>query len=412
MAIVTLSASAQTDPIKLKFQRQTRQEAISEIQSQTRYNVLSDSYAFDKSTQVNFGKTELPLNTLLGKLLEGTNLTYAVDGKYIIIHSRNDKKQTTSVVTVVTTRNITGTVNDSDGNPIEGATVAVIEMDKTGQTATTFANGRFKIEGVQAGNHVIKLTSADGETVRYREVNVQTGRDAEVTLNLGGTTLASAPAAEDKSAAQPQLNKTTAYFVPSTPIDPTIQAFSGETKSTYSFIPTSEVDKQYLPKVGVKTNLLYLATTSPNLAVEFGLAPKWTLDASAVFNPFQLQKGGINLFWFVQPEFRYWFCQRFERHFIGLHGIYGRFNIGEVGFLTRTFEDHRYKGWGAGGGISYGYHLPMNKRWAWEFTVGAGVVYYEYDKFRCYGCDDYQGHNTGIYFGPTKAGISLIYMIK
>ena len=200
-----------------------------------------------------------------------------------------------------------------------------------------------------------------------------------------------------------------AVYNPALSVDPT---FSDGRKTEYSFTPYAQTDALYLPKVGVKTNLLWWATASPNVALEFGLAPKWTLDISAVYNPFQLEKGGVNRFGLIQPEVRYWFCQRFERHFIGLHGIYGRFNIGEVSFLTRTFENHRYKGWGAGVGVSYGYHLPMNKRWAWEFTVGVGVVYYEYDKFRCYGCDDYQGRDTGIYFGPTKAGVSLIYMIK
>jgi len=193
---------------------------------------------------------------------------------------------------------------------------------------------------------------------------------------------------------------------------PVVPIFFDEGRMEYILSPYERTTNQYLPKIGIKTNLLYLATASPNLSVEFGLAPKWTLDASVVFNPFQLQKGGVNRFWFVQPEVRYWFCQRFEKHFIGLHGIYGRFNIGEVDFLTTTFKDHRYRGWGGGAGISYGYHLPVAKRWALEFTVGAGVVYYEYDKFRCYGCDQFEGRKTGMYFGPTKAGISLIYMIK
>lgn len=208
-------------------------------------------------------------------------------------------------------------------------------------------------------------------------------------------------------------NKTTAYFIPSKQTDHTIRAFSDEPKTNYSLTPENRIGSGlYMPKAAVKTNLLYLATTTLNAGVEFGLAPKWTLDLSAAYNPFQLQKGGINLFWFVQPEARYWFCQRFEKHFIGLHGIYGRFNIGEVDFLTNTFKNHRYKGWGAGAGLSWGYHLPMSKHWAWEFTVGAGVVYYEYDRFRCYECDDFEGRKTGVYYGPTKAGISLIFMIK
>ena len=37
-------------------------------------------------------------------------------------------------------------------------------------------------------------------------------------------------------------------------------------------------------KVAVKTNLLYDATATINAGIEFGLAPKWTLDLSGNFN--------------------------------------------------------------------------------------------------------------------------------
>ena len=194
---------------------------------------------------------------------------------------------------------------------------------------------------------------------------------------------------------------------------PAAPVFSGERKVENLFTPYERrTNISYMPKVAVKTNLLYLATTSLNGAMEFGLAKKWTLDVSAVYNPFRLQEDGVNRFWLVQPELRYWFCQRFEKHFLGLHGLGGQFNIGQVDFLTNTFVNHRYRGWGAGAGVAYGYHLPMSKRWSWEFTAGVGYVYLEYDKFRCEGCDQLVGRTKHHYFGPTKVGISLIYMIK
>lgn len=209
----------------------------------------------------------------------------------------------------------------------------------------------------------------------------------------------------------PQPVKTTAYFVP-VAVDSTIRTFNNEPKTEYSFVPSAHIRPNYLPKAAIKTNLLIAATTTPNIGAEFGLARKWTLDLTLAYNPFMLQKGGINKVGFVQPELRYWFCQRFEKHFIGLHGLYGRFNIGEVDFLTTTFEQKRYKGWGAGAGISYGYHLPIAKRWAMEFTAGAGYVYLEYDKFRCYACDEFLGKRNRHYLGPTKAGISLMYFFR
>lgn len=206
--------------------------------------------------------------------------------------------------------------------------------------------------------------------------------------------------------------KTTAYFVPNTIADHTIKALSNEPNTAYNLIPFAN-NKEYLPKTAIKTNFLPYIVTAPNLAIEFGLARKWTLEAGVAFNPFQWQKYGMNSFWLVQPEVRYWFCQRFEKHFIGFHGLYGQFDIGNTSFpFTDAFKEHRYDGWGAGAGISYGYHLPMSKRWAWEFTIGAGYVYLEYDKYRCHDCDEFAGNKNRHYFGPTKAGVSLIFMIK
>ena len=38
--------------------------------------------------------------------------------------------------------------------------------------------------------------------------------------------------------------------------------------------------------ISLKTNLLYDISTTFNLGAEFRLAPKWTLDVSANYNPF------------------------------------------------------------------------------------------------------------------------------
>ena len=81
---------------------------------------------------------------------------------------------------------------------------------------------------------------------------------------------------------------------------------------------------------GLKTNLLYDATASLNLGVEVGIAPKWTLDISGNYNPWEMPNGMLWKHAMVQPEFRFWFCDRFSRHFLGFHGIGGIYNIGNI----------------------------------------------------------------------------------
>ena len=41
-------------------------------------------------------------------------------------------------------------------------------------------------------------------------------------------------------------------------------------------------------KVAVKTNLLYDVTTTLNVGVEFRVAPKWSIDLSGNYNPFNI----------------------------------------------------------------------------------------------------------------------------
>ena len=53
-------------------------------------------------------------------------------------------------------------------------------------------------------------------------------------------------------------------------------------------------------KIAVKSNLLYDATTTVNLGLEFGLARKWTLDIPVNYNPWKPDNGRRLRHWGVQ----------------------------------------------------------------------------------------------------------------
>ena len=170
--------------------------------------------------------------------------------------------------------------------------------------------------------------------------------------------------------------------------------------------------KESRPVVGLKTNLLYWATTTPNLGVEFALSPKWTFEATAGANPWVFGDNTRFQHWLAMGEIRYWPCHSFEGHFFGLHGGFTKFKVGEIGFLP-TIDDHTYKGYAGGGGLSYGYHFPLGRRWGLELTIGVGYAYIEYDKYKkCDDCSEYMGNKNRHYVGPTKAGVSIIYLLK
>lgn len=169
--------------------------------------------------------------------------------------------------------------------------------------------------------------------------------------------------------------------------------------------------------IAVKTNLLYDATTTLNLGVEIGLAEKWTLDISGNYNPWEFSNNRQLKHALLQPEARYWFCEKFNRHFVGVHAHGAIYNAGRLKLPFDIGDDgireNRYKGWLAGAGVSYGYHWIIDRRWSLEAAIGIGYAYLGYDKYRiCEYCKEKKGHETDHYFGPTKVALSLIYLIK
>lgn len=171
-------------------------------------------------------------------------------------------------------------------------------------------------------------------------------------------------------------------------------------------------------KVAVKTNLLYDATSTINLGTEFGLSSKWTLDVSANYNPWTYSNNKKWKHWLVQPEARYWFCNKMMGHFIGFHTIAGSYNIGKVNadfkFLGTDFsklKDYRYEGWFVGAGVAYGYSWVLSKHWNLEAELGVGYTYSKSDKFECASCGEkLEDDKTHHYVGPTKAALNLVYV--
>lgn len=167
----------------------------------------------------------------------------------------------------------------------------------------------------------------------------------------------------------------------------------------------------YGQQTALKTNLLLLATTTPNVGVEIGLGNHLSFDLLGVYNAWKFpNEMKLNLY-LLQPELRYWPCQKFEGHFFGLHGHYGHFNIGQIPFIS-GLKEHLFRGDLYGGGITYGYHWAVGDHWGLEALIGAGYARMEYTKYRCAECAEAVGRYTRNYFGPTRIGFSVIYFLR
>ena len=155
----------------------------------------------------------------------------------------------------------------------------------------------------------------------------------------------------------------------------------------------------------IKTNVAYLAATVANIGVEFSIGKRFSLDVPLIYSPYTVARDYRLRFMAIQPEFRYWLNTQMERHFLGVHLSTGIFNIAVDNDTRYQAPDGFY-----GVGISYGYLLPFARRWAAEFTIGAGYVHTEYDAYynipngACYKKDvPYD------YWGITRVGVNLVY---
>ncbi len=169
------------------------------------------------------------------------------------------------------------------------------------------------------------------------------------------------------------------------------------------------------PSLGVKTNLLMDLTASISLGVEIKTGRKTTFDFPVSYNPWSFKDNDMKWKHFlVQPEMRYWFRQAFNGPFVGIHAHYAYYNIG--GLPNPPFSEymntHRFQGWLAGAGVSFGYQWILSPRLSLEATLGVGHAYMDYDIYDCLQCPTVQSSEIKEYYGPTKAGISLIYIIK
>ena len=178
-------------------------------------------------------------------------------------------------------------------------------------------------------------------------------------------------------------------------------------------------------QVAVKTNLLYDATTTPNIGVEVGVGGKSTVNLVYGLNAWSFNSDShgkrFAKHWVLMPEYRWWLCSRFSGHFFGVHAMAGQLNAANVdlplpgGFvsglnLREAVKDACYQGPFAGVGVTYGYQWALSRHWNIEAEIGAGYAHMWYDKYPCGECGLRMEKGHANYLGVTKLGLSIIYV--
>lgn len=172
--------------------------------------------------------------------------------------------------------------------------------------------------------------------------------------------------------------------------------------------------------VGMRTNVFYLLTTTPNVGLDVCVSSHSTLSVSVGYNPFRFSNSSVAevastpklKHWLGASEYKYWFSHSYERWFVGVLGCYCDFNVG--GFrlpFTDIFRSHRYEGHVTAGGISCGYQWAFARRWGVELSTGVGYAYMRYTKYGSDPCSAPIKEAERHWIGPVKLSLSVVYYI-
>lgn len=162
-------------------------------------------------------------------------------------------------------------------------------------------------------------------------------------------------------------------------------------------------------KFAVRTNVLYDAFLLPTLGVEWRVNRDLGIKLDGSLSWWGGKQGKVQKIWLLNPEVR-WYLLDTKRFYVGLSGSYGEYNIYKGGIVSKN-TGYQGKLWNAG--LTAGYQLYLSHNFSIDFNLGLGYTRSEYDSFgmtdgvRVYKEKD----KTKNFWGPTQAGISLIWTI-
>lgn len=172
--------------------------------------------------------------------------------------------------------------------------------------------------------------------------------------------------------------------------------------------------------MALKTNMLYDALLVPNIGAEFYLGRNWSVAGNWMYAWWKTDRR--HYYWRLYGGdimVRKWFGRAADgKPLTGHHiGVYAQvctydFETGGKGVMGGVPGGDIWDKANWGVGVEYGYSLPIARRLNIDFGIGFGYFGGEYWEYRPMdGCYVWQATKKRNYFGPTKAEVSLVWLI-
>ena len=165
LMFVSYGVRAQNQKVSLPQKQITIVSAFEEIEKQTNLNVAYNEATFNVNRNITVDITDKTLDEALTAILKGTNATFKIQGKQIMIVPAPPSAPT---------KKYAGTVTDDKGEPVGGASVVV----KGGQTVSvTDLEGRFSLEAPVGSTLSVSY-------VGYASTEVKLGENADLQIAM------------------------------------------------------------------------------------------------------------------------------------------------------------------------------------------------------------------------------------
>lgn len=164
----------------------------------------------------------------------------------------------------------------------------------------------------------------------------------------------------------------------------------------------------------LKTNMLYDAALTPNLGVEIPLGDRISVEADWMYA--RWNKHSAHKYWRIYGGDLTVYGRlgrlapgkdRFTGHFLGVYGQMAVYDF-QFGERKGVLSDK----WNYAAGIAYKYSFPVSRRLYIECMLGVGYMWGIYKKHTPIDdCDVWLSTHRLHWFGPTRAGVSLVWKI-
>ena len=156
--------------------------------------------------------------------------------------------------------------------------------------------------------------------------------------------------------------------------------------------------------VTIRANALGWAAAIVNVGAEVAFNEHWTGLVEGYYSPvWNLDRFRLRGF-MVTPEVRYYFCESFKWHYLGVHGNYSDFSKFQIGRMNIR------EGYAFAAGLTYGYTWRIGKSWYYDMFIGVGWWQIHGDIYHRFYPDVKIGQNSvENKVGVTRLGATFAY---